>query len=122
MPIQNLLRCCEKFHRSQQGAVSLVAGLSAVALVSVAGAAVDEVRLTHAASSLQTVLDGAALAAVAPLNMTDAQRIAAANAYLDSQMGSVQGYTKTRSSVSIKGNRVHVKGEGTVFTAFMRVV
>src|SRR5438445_9020768 len=122
MSVQFLLRLCGKFRRSQQGAVSLIAGISAVALVSIAGAAVDEVRLTYAGSSLQTALDGAALAAVAPLNMSDTQRIAVANAYLDSEMSTVRGFTKAKSSVSIRGNQVHVKSEGTVATAFMRIV
>src|SRR5947209_2516540 len=85
-------RACASFGRSEQGSVALIAGLSAVALISVTGAAVDEIRLGFASSSLQTVLDGAALAAVAPLSMTDAQRIAAANAYLDSQVPRVKGF------------------------------
>jgi Flp pilus assembly protein TadG len=120
--VQTLLRTCAKFRRSEQGGVAIVAGLSAVLLVSIAGVAADEVRLARASSSLQTVLDGATLAAAAPLNMSDTQRTATANAYLDSRMGNVPGFTSVKRSVAVKGNRVYVKDDGTVVTAFMRIL
>src|SRR5213076_1812936 len=51
-----------RFKRDAQGTVALVAGLSAIPLVLVAGVALDAERAYHDRTALQAAVDGAGLA------------------------------------------------------------
>ena len=55
-------RLIDRFRRDAQGSVALVAGLSAIPLVLVAGVALDMERAYHDRAGLQAAVDGAALA------------------------------------------------------------
>lgn len=105
-PTRRLIHMLTVFCRSEKASVALTAAILAATLTAGAGIAVDQVRLIYASSLLQNVLDGAALAAAAPVNMTDTQRVVIANTYLDRQMGTVRDFTRSKTSVAIKGKRV----------------
>ena len=63
------------------GNVTVLFALAIVPLLIAAGSAVDYIRFLDTRTSVQAALDGAALAAATPLNITDPQRVAVAKSY-----------------------------------------
>jgi Flp pilus assembly protein TadG len=75
--------------RRDEGAVALIFGLLAPALIGVAGIAVDFARYNHTHANLQGLADGAAVAAV--------QSMAVANMAASATEASVQSYVKSHA-------------------------
>ena len=68
------------FHRTE-GQVTVMLALASVPLLLAAGSAIDYMRYVDTKTSVQAALDGAALAAALPPDMTDAKRINLAKDY-----------------------------------------
>jgi len=67
--------------RNGAGNTSVLFALAVVPLLLAAGSAIDYLRYADARTDIQSALDGAALAAALPADMTDAQRVAVAKDY-----------------------------------------
>ena len=90
----------------QQANVSVVFSLAAIPLIGVAGLSIDMARIDHAMSRVQTVADGAALAA-ATAKGTDSAREAVGQSYAKANLGNLYGVT-TIPTVTVEGNEATV--------------
>lgn len=72
--------------RNGAGNTSVMFALAVVPLLLAAGSAIDYLRYSDARTDIQSALDGAALAAALPADMTDTQRVAVAKDYFKSNM------------------------------------
>ncbi len=105
-----------RFRSDQRGNLSIIFSLSALPLIAAAGLSIDMARIDQAKSRVQTVADGAALAA-ATAKGTDAVRIAVGKSYVTANLGKLYGVTAV-PTVTLKGNEatvlVNTKVEGTL--------
>src|SRR4051794_4507826 len=105
--LAQLATLSRSFRLSTHGGISVIAGITSVAFVAGMGMAVDGARLSTASVALQGLLDAASLAAAAPINMNDPDRIALAKLFVSS--GAYHyGLTNVVTSVSVGNNRVYV--------------
>ncbi len=82
-----LKRAVTAFAGDRRGNVAMIWGLTAVVLLGLMGLAVDFTRAQTVRTRLQNAVDGAALVAARASNMTEPQRLTAARAYFDAEMG-----------------------------------
>ncbi len=82
-PVKRVLK---RFAQDQKGTVAVMSGLVAIPLFLMAGTAIDFARFNGAQTHVQTALDAAALAGASGKDLTDAERIAAAQAMFASNM------------------------------------
>jgi uncharacterized membrane protein len=110
------------FCGAESGGIVMIAALSAVLSIATLGIAVDQVRVSRISAAIQTVLDGAALAAAEPAALSDTDRLETARHYISSEIGKVPGLTTFQTTVTSNDGRVVVSGSGTIRTAFLRVL
>ena len=82
-PVKRVLK---RFAQDQKGTVAVMSGLVAIPLFLMAGTAIDFARFNGAQTHVQTALDAAALAGASGKDLTDAERIAAAQAMFANNM------------------------------------
>jgi Flp pilus assembly protein TadG len=79
------------FAVARGGNVAMMWALMAGALAGLAGLTVDFTRAQMIRAQMQNAVDGAALVAARATDMTDAERVAAARAFFDAEMGNLAG-------------------------------
>jgi hypothetical protein len=104
--------CLTRLRKEDEGNVTLILGLVAVPLISLAGLAIDMGRITEARSSLQQVADGAALAA-AVAKGSDAKRRQIGEAFVANNLPNLYGVTAT-PTVEVDGENVSVDIDAVV--------
>jgi Flp pilus assembly protein TadG len=130
--MKTLLAALTRFKRNNKGGIALVAGLSALPLLVVAGVAVDFVNRNKYQEESQAAVDAAALAGAATKTSFDSilhKTLTGADAKKDGATKMLQANLTDRlkisshsSQITIDDNKVKVDMTVTVPTAFMRLV
>ena len=110
----------KRFGISQRGNVAMMFALSAVPMFLAAGASIDFARYYAGETKLQAALDGAALTAASASNLTDAQRLATAQASFKENLKQGELAAATSEFV-IKDGTVRASADMQLPTSFMAV-
>ncbi len=110
----------KRFGKNQKGNVAILFALSAIPVFLAAGASIDYARYYAGETKLQAALDSAALSAAAAHNLTNAQRITAANAALKENLKQGE-LAEVTSAFTIKDETVYATAEMKLPTSFMAV-
>lgn len=108
------------FLRNQSGNITTYLALSAIPIMLAAGSAIDYVRYSDAKSDLQAALDGAALAAALPANLTDAQRIQIAQDYFKANFSYAQ-VEQPEPVVTVSASSVRATADFQLPTGLMQI-
>jgi len=97
-----LARCLRPLARDTRGNVLMIMGFMIVPLVFAVGFGLDYGRAEQMQTKLNALADSAALVAVSPsmMGQTDATAVAAATAYFNGQIASLQGVTVTSLTIT----------------------
>jgi Flp pilus assembly protein TadG len=110
------------FTKRTEGNVTVLFALALVPLLLTAGSAIDYMRFNDMRTSIQAGLDGAALAAALPADLTDANRIKVAKDYFKKNVS----YRKMDGSeidinITIKPDTVIASVDAELATSFMKL-
>jgi Flp pilus assembly protein TadG len=113
----------KRFRRDARGTVAIIAGLSFVPMLGMAGAAVDMIRASNVKTHLQAALDAGALAAATSPTLSKAARIKAGEAaFLKNWPDPITNALIPKPDFKIDGDGVKATAEVKVPTTIMRVV
>ena len=112
----------DRFRKSENGSVALMATVAAVCLVGIVGLVVDYSRTTRRQANLQSIADMASIAAAQLPGATKPAREAAAQAVVNANMQFDDGLSSFKATVDDLGTGVRVTLSGTVPTTFSRVL
>lgn len=104
--MRKIERLIRRWSKDQRGNLTMIMALVAIPLVAISGLAIDMNRIVEARSQIQSVADGAALAA-ALAKGTDAQRIKVGKAYVKANLTALHGVTTT-PTVTVNNKKVSV--------------
>jgi Flp pilus assembly protein TadG len=104
----NFAKAFRRYLRSERGNTAIMYALSAVPVMLAVGAGVDFARYNAAQTHMQAALDTAALAGAAAAGLSDAQRVAAAEAAFDANIaqGALEGVTADKDFNVVAGTLI----------------
>jgi len=105
--------------RDSRGSVSMLFTLSLIAIVGALGLAIDLGRLYSSHQKMQQIVDAAALAGAQGSTMTEAERLAAAQLYLNTETLKDPDLAASLGRVSVDNSAVRVALESHVNDMFM---
>ena len=117
--LPNARRSISKFAVEESGNVAIIGALSMVAMVGVAGAALDYSKASSAHSAYQTAIDAAALAGVSGLH-DDATKIGVAEKYFDENQPNIG--TIQSKSFAFQDEDLHASVTVRVPTSLLKIV
>jgi Flp pilus assembly protein TadG len=118
--ITQLKNICKRFANDQKGTVAVLSALVAIPLFLATGAAVDFARFNGAQTHVQTALDAAALAGATGKDLSDAQRIAAAQLMFDNNMArGIAHSMDVKATFKVEDDRIISSAELIMPTSLM---
>jgi Flp pilus assembly protein TadG len=113
----------KRFRRESRGTVAIIAAVSFIPMLGLAGAAVDFIRASNVKTHLQTALDAGALAAATARTLSKADRIKLGKAtFIKNWPDAITNNLSAKPKFEIEGDGVKGTAEVQVPTTIMRIV